>query len=90
MAGTASFDSLLDVAQRIVHSGVEVTDKPTEQLRFRERFLELAREIEKMQKARHEAGRISDADLQSARYLRLDAEIQVLKAKKLASSQQNR
>jgi hypothetical protein len=42
-----------------------------------------------MQKARHEAGRISNADLQSAHYLRLDAEIRVLKAKKLASSQQN-
>jgi hypothetical protein len=80
----------VDAARRIVHSGLELSDKPAPRLHFRESFLKLAKEVEKVQKARHDAGHIADADLEGARYLRLDAEVEVLKAKRLAGVQQPR
>ena len=89
-AGQCSFDALVDAARRIVHSGLELSDKPAPRLHFRESFLKLAKEVEKVQKARHDAGHIADADLEGARYLRLDAEVEVLKAKRLAGVQQPR
>ena len=87
-AGKCLFDALADVAQRLVDSGIELSDKPTEQLTFREQFLELATEIERIQKASFDSGRTGQADLERARYLRLDAEIQVLKAKRKATAKQ--
>jgi hypothetical protein len=87
LAGRTPMEDFVAVARRLVHSGVELSDKPADQLAFREQFLELAKEVERAQQARHEAGRISVADLESARYLRLDAEVEVLKAKRKATAQ---
>lgn len=87
LAGKTGMDVFVDVAKRLVEAGVEVSDKPAEQLRFREDFLELAVEVERIQKVRFDAARITKADLECARYLRLDAEIQVLKAKRKAGKQ---
>jgi hypothetical protein len=89
-AGHCSLESMADAARHIVNSGLELSDKPAEQLELREKFLELEKEIEKIAQARFEAGRIPPADLERARYERLDAEVQVLKAKRKAGTQQPR
>ena len=82
-AGRATFEVAAEAARHLVDSGIELTDKPAEQLAFREKYLELAKEVERIIKAQFEAGRIGEADLAKARYLRLDAEVQMLKAKRL-------
>jgi hypothetical protein len=88
LAGKSIFEEMVDVGRRLVDSGLELSDKPAEQLALREKFFELALEVEKVQNARFAAGRIGAADLESARYLRLDAEVQVLKAKRKATPPQ--
>lgn len=79
--GLAPLDALLGAAQRLAHAGGELNDKPADRLVFLEQFLELARHVESMQEALTEVGRSRVADLQWARYVRADAEIQLLRAK---------
>src|SRR5262245_4878369 len=86
--GRGAVDDFLGVARRLLDSGLALSDNPAERLALREKFLAFAIELEKMQKARFEAARIGPAELDSARYLRLDAEVQVLQAKRKAATQQ--
>jgi hypothetical protein len=87
-AGRANFDIAVEAARHLVDSGIELTDKPAEQLAFREKFLELAKEVERIIEAQVEAGKTGLAELEKARYLRLDAQIQLLKAKRMAAKRQ--
>jgi hypothetical protein len=83
--GHCNLEAMAGVARRLVDSGLELRDKAADQVTLREQFLELAKEIEKIVQVRFEAGRISPADLELAHYERLDAEIQVLKARRKAA-----
>jgi hypothetical protein len=87
LEGRVPLESMVDTARRVVESGLEVSDSAEEQQALREKFLELAVAIEKNQKTRVDAGRISPGALEEARYLRLDAEVQLLRAKRKASPQ---
>jgi hypothetical protein len=89
-AGRSTLDVLVEVGRRLVDSGLELNDKPAEQLALREKFFDLAVEVEKVQNARFAAGRIGSGDLESAHYLRLDAEVQMVKAKRKAAMQQTK
>jgi hypothetical protein len=89
-AGRANCDIAVEAARHLVDSGIELTDKPAEQLAFREKFLELAKEVERIIEAQVEAGKTGVGDLEKARYLRLDAEVQLLKVKRKAAKQQPR
>lgn len=84
LKGRGTFETFVPAAQRLVESGIELSDTPAEQIALREQFLELAKEVEKNQLACHEAGRIPDSEVAQARYLRLDAEIRLLRAKRKA------
>jgi len=84
LAGRSAIDAFVDVAKRLVESGLEVYEKPAEQITLLEQFLELAKEAERIQKERLDANRIGVQDYEYNRYLRLDAEIKLLRAKRRA------
>jgi hypothetical protein len=66
--------------QRLVRSGLELCDKPADKVAIRKNHLELTREAEATEKARYEAHRSDIGSYERARYERLGAEIQLLRA----------
>jgi hypothetical protein len=85
-AGNDTLDALFDAARRVLDSELELCGKAAERVAVREKYLELAREVEKIQQARVDAGRAGAQDLEQARYLRIDAQLQLLRAKKAAEA----
>jgi outer membrane protein TolC len=67
-----------------VQAGLELWDKPAEKVALLTQFVELAREAEKIAQTRHDAARASVVELHRTRYQRLDAEIQLLRARREA------
>ena len=63
-----------------------ISDKPADRIAVRGKQLELEQAAEKMAIARFQAGKLSDADVAAARYLRLDAAVQLLRAKQKANA----
>jgi hypothetical protein len=86
LAGTSNLDELARAGRRLLHARLELCEKAPERVPVYEQQLELARMVEKIQKARHDAGQVSVADWDHARYERLDLEIQLLHAKKAAGA----
>jgi hypothetical protein len=84
VAGRGTLDILLEAGRYVLRAEVELNDKPADQVRVREKYLELTKEIEKINNARFQAGQLSLADKEQAHYVRVDAEIQLLKAKRKA------
>jgi hypothetical protein len=82
LVGRGTFDAMFEVAQRIVTSGLELSDKPAERVTLLTQYVELAIEVEKITQARYDASRIPDTDVHRAHYERLNAEIQLLRAKR--------
>lgn len=77
-----TFDAMVEVAQRLVQSGLELNDKPAERAALLAQYVELTKEVEKIAQARFDVARIPVDELHRARYQRLDAEIQLLRAKR--------
>jgi hypothetical protein len=86
IAGRRSTMVLIESSYRVINSELELTDKLTDQVMIRKKHLELTKEIEKMQQARFDAGRIGIADLDYARYSRLNVEIHLLRAERKLKS----
>src|SRR5262249_3320755 len=84
--GHGSLDDLVDVAHRVVVSALEVSKNADERISYREKYLELTKEVEKRKQALFDSHRITAVDLENARYRRLDAEIQLAKEKRRANS----
>jgi hypothetical protein len=80
----ASYDSLAEARQRLLQAGLELCDRPADKVALLTRYVEQTRETEKLAQARHEAGRGTESAIHRARYQRLDAEIQLLRAKRAA------
>jgi hypothetical protein len=85
-AGKGTLETLSDAAKRVLDSELELCVKPAERIGVREKYLELARVAEKVQQARRDAGNASIADLEQARYFRIDAELKLLREKKAAEA----
>jgi hypothetical protein len=77
-------DDLYGRWQRLVQAGLELCDKPAEKVALLTQYLEVTKEAEKIEQARYDAGRIRIGDLHRARYERLDAQVQLLRAKREA------
>jgi hypothetical protein len=74
--------ALAEAARHLLDAELELADNPAEQLLAYERALEYARSVERMLEARREAGTATLADVERAHYHALDAEIQLLKARR--------
>lgn len=79
--GRGTIDTFTEAAQRLVKAGLEVHEKPADRVTLLTQFVELSKEVEKQAKERFEAGRILSADYYRTRYQRIDAEIQLLRAR---------
>ena len=67
--------------QRLLHSGLDLADKPEVRIALFAKFVEQAKAFEANAKIRADSGSGPALNLNRARYYRLDAEIQLLKAK---------
>ncbi len=68
--------------QRLVHSSLELCDKPADKVAILADYLELTREAEALEKARYEAGRVGIDCVVRAKHERLEAEIRLHREKK--------
>ena len=82
--GKVIIGSFAGAGQRLVQAGLELYDKPADRVELLTQFVELTKEAEKSAQALHDIGKLASADLHRARYQRLDAEIQLLRAKREA------
>jgi len=81
LSGRGTIEITLDSVQRLADAELALTDKPAERVAILERGLGLYRDAEKVAELRFEAGKITLADREEARYLRLNAEIRLLREK---------
>ena len=79
-----NFDDLYGRWQRLVQAGLELCDKPAEKVTLLTQYVELTKDLEKAEQKRFDAGRVPEYALHRARYQRLDAEVQLLRAKREA------
>jgi len=79
-----NLDDLYGRWQRLVQARLELCDKPTEKVELLSQYVELTKELEKADQSRLDAHRIPKYELHRARYQRLDAEVQLLRAKREA------
>jgi hypothetical protein len=80
--GLSGIEVVSDLGQQLVKSGMELHDKPAERAAFLAQFVELMGEAEKIAREEANAGMMSPFGLYQVRYLRLDAEIHLLRAKR--------
>jgi len=82
-AGTETPDELIPAARRLVESGLELNDKPADQLALLEKDVVLTKYLEKITRARLDAGvkQFTPADVFAVTYMRADAEIRLLRFK---------
>jgi len=79
--GISSYESLFDAANRMKHSGLEAFDDPKDKIALLEKFIELAKHVEKIAEVREKNGRIGAEELYRMKYCRADAEIALLRLK---------
>jgi hypothetical protein len=81
-AARTSLEAVADAGQRLVKAGLDVGSTPAEKVALLTKYVELARLAEEIAKARQQSARGTGMDVHRARYQRLDAEIQLLRAKR--------
>lgn len=82
LAGRGSLDFMLSVTRRLTECELELCDKPADQIAVRQKLIEITKDVEKINQQRWESGRAGLEDVEFSRYWRLDAEIQLLRAKR--------
>ncbi|WP_029631403.1 hypothetical protein [Zavarzinella formosa] len=89
-SGRAAYGEMAETAQRLVRAGLELCDKPEEKIALLTQYVEFTKDIEAITQAGKEAAKVSPAELNRARYQRLDAEIQLLRVKRAAENAKGR
>jgi hypothetical protein len=79
-------DALYGRWQRVVQAGLELCDKPADKVTLLSQYVDVAKELEQETKSRCDAGRLPIYHLHRARYQRLDAEIQLMRARRDAEN----
>jgi hypothetical protein len=79
-AGKAIALLLPPASQRLTHADLELSDKPADKVVVLRRYLNLTKASEKLFQVKFEIGTSPILDLCRARYYRIDAEIQLLRA----------
>lgn len=87
-ADRGSFDDLVSTSALMLHAELELSDKPADQIAAIERYLEIAKQQELRVFSHIKSGRRGgEADkYEKAKYMRLDAEIQLLRARQKAAA----
>jgi hypothetical protein len=80
-AGKDTLVALGDTFERLVDAGLEILPTPKERLELLERAADAAKEMERIVNFSHKEGRISTDEFEQARFVRLSAEIRLLKEK---------
>jgi hypothetical protein len=80
-AGRASAESLADAGRRLMQAGLEVYDDPKDKITLMEKYVEVAKEAERIVDLQHQAGKVGVDEMERARYFRADAEIALLRLK---------
>ena len=82
-AGRITTEGLVGPFRKVHDSKLELSPEAADQIAVREMLVELAKDIEKIVEVKVAEGILQGSSvLEDARYLRLDAEIQLLKAKR--------
>lgn len=84
-AGRQMTDTVLESAKRLKVAGQELFDNPKEKIAFQEKYVKTTRIVEKIVQSQFDVGTLTFAELQRVRYIRLDAEIELLRLKEKAS-----
>jgi hypothetical protein len=87
-SGKATVDEVFNTFQRFVYAGLEVADTPAARVSLLKQYADLAKEVERIVAEKVKVGKVDVADLHRARYIRLDAEIQLLRARAKAKDGQ--
>jgi hypothetical protein len=72
-----TLDRLHAAARRLTAAEMALYDKPADQARIQEKYVQVTEQLLKIVKASYEAGRMSVADLEEARFVNLDAQIKL-------------
>ncbi len=80
--GTVSLDAAFSAAKRVGHSKLELAQSVDDKIAIRKELLELAKQVEDHARARREAVIAPASDYLKARYFRLDAEIELVRAQR--------
>ena len=84
LAGKVTAEALAPSTRRLLRAELALCDKAADRIKVREQFLLMAKEVERIIKLRHDAGRIEEPEVAQAEHDRLDAEIELLREKKAA------
>jgi hypothetical protein len=79
-AGRGTLEILLNGSKLLLKAELDLANTTQQRIAAHAALLELATKVEKITKARYEAGQVKEADHQEARAARLEAEIGWLKA----------
>jgi hypothetical protein len=79
--GSSKLDPLLESLRRLRSSGVEVEAIGRNRLQFLEDYVAMTRQVEDLVQRAVKAGQLASADAAQARYMRLDAEVELLRAR---------
>jgi hypothetical protein len=80
--GNGKADSMFDAFRRLLASGVVAADTGKAQVEFLEQYVDLTRQVSNMVSGQAKSGQISPAEAALARYMHLDAQIQLLHAQR--------
>jgi outer membrane protein TolC len=85
-SGIRDWTEVAQATQRLYEAQIELCETPAERVAVREQQLQLARDLEHLASSKFEAGNGTKSDVSRARYFRIDAELQLLRAKKAAEA----
>jgi hypothetical protein len=80
--GNGKLDPMLDSFRRLLASGVVAADSVKGQVEFLEQYVELTRQVSGIVHGQEKSGHMSMAEAAQARYMLLDAQIQLLHAQR--------
>jgi outer membrane protein TolC len=81
LAGTGNLDALEAALQRLLRAELELSGRKDDQMATYQAHLKRMKRAEEVTRGRFDAGKIPLQDMAQASYLRLDAEIMVVRAK---------
>jgi hypothetical protein len=90
LGGKYGPERLFEAQKRFAEAGLEVFDKPEDRIALLEDYVTMAKEAEKVFEVQLKTGVVAAADAHLAKYHRIDAEIQLLKAKRAAEKEKDK